>query len=279
MRWAALVAIVATSVVTSWLFLAPNRGLDAPAQASGGGPEMRLAVKDGTCADGTCVFGQGERFVLSVEIVTLPASGYYVGAQTFVEFGHNLVYEPSKEAEDEVVWDDCEGAIAARGHPSSSSVSHWCLELSAAPSSYVGDFVNLLFRCTLRETSTEVRLLELDHPDAGNSGAAFLLGSGEIVAAKGSSLTIKCGGPALTSPTPTGLAGPTPRPTRQPITGDVNCDKSVDSIDAVLVLQLVAGLVPSLACRLESDTNDDGVTDAVDALLILQSSARLVSLD
>ncbi len=61
-----------------------------------------------------------------------------------------------------------------------------------------------------------------------------------------------------------------------PLPPDVNCDGSVDAIDASLVLQLDAGLADSLPCDALADANQDGSTDAIDASLILQYSAGLV---
>jgi alpha-tubulin suppressor-like RCC1 family protein len=58
--------------------------------------------------------------------------------------------------------------------------------------------------------------------------------------------------------------------------GDVNCDRSVNSIDAALVLQLGAGLVHSLACVDAADVDHDGRTNSIDAALILQYSAGLL---
>jgi hypothetical protein len=59
--------------------------------------------------------------------------------------------------------------------------------------------------------------------------------------------------------------------------GDTSCGAGVNSIDALLVLQLVAGkILGSLPCDLNGDVNRDGRIDAVDAALILQYSARLL---
>lgn len=61
-----------------------------------------------------------------------------------------------------------------------------------------------------------------------------------------------------------------------PLPPDVNCNGSLDAIDASLILQLGAGLVDSLPCDALGDANQDGRVDAIDASLILQFSAELI---
>ncbi|MCH8103542.1 MAG: aryl-sulfate sulfotransferase [Chloroflexi bacterium] len=70
----------------------------------------------------------------------------------------------------------------------------------------------------------------------------------------------------------------TPEPTATPelIVGDVNCDGTVSSIDAALVLQYGAGLVSTLSCQDAADVNGDGSIDSLDAVLILQHAAGLL---
>jgi len=76
-------------------------------------------------------------------------------------------------------------------------------------------------------------------------------------------------------------ATPTPVPT-PPLTppaaapGDANCDHSVTSIDAALVLQLSAGLIGSLQCQTAADVNHSGSVNSIDAALILQYAAGLI---
>lgn len=59
--------------------------------------------------------------------------------------------------------------------------------------------------------------------------------------------------------------------------GDADCNEIVNSIDALVILQNVAGLLTSLACPDLADANGDGAIDSVDAALVLQYSAGLLS--
>lgn len=61
-----------------------------------------------------------------------------------------------------------------------------------------------------------------------------------------------------------------------PPLGDVNCSFAVDSIDALLILQLTAGLIATVLCEDRADVNSDGDVDAVDSTLILQFDAGLI---
>ncbi len=79
-------------------------------------------------------------------------------------------------------------------------------------------------------------------------------------------LTLRCG-----------ETGPTPTPTPQGLLGDANCNGTVDSIDASLVLQYTAGLIQTLACLQLADVNHDGSVNSIDASLILQYTAGLIS--
>jgi len=68
---------------------------------------------------------------------------------------------------------------------------------------------------------------------------------------------------------------PTPTATPRPRNGDANKDGRTNAIDAALVLQYSAGLLPSI--NPSSDVNGDGTTNAIDAAVILQYAAGLVS--
>jgi alpha-tubulin suppressor-like RCC1 family protein len=58
--------------------------------------------------------------------------------------------------------------------------------------------------------------------------------------------------------------------------GDANCDSAVNSIDAALILQLVAGLIRSLPCPANGDVNHDDTVNAIDSALVLQCTAGLL---
>lgn len=56
--------------------------------------------------------------------------------------------------------------------------------------------------------------------------------------------------------------------------GDANCDRSVSSVDAAVILQFDAALA-GIACPANADATWDGVTNSADAGLVLQNTAGL----
>jgi hypothetical protein len=80
---------------------------------------------------------------------------------------------------------------------------------------------------------------------------------------------------ATPSPTQPSVSTPTPMP--QGVRGDVNCDQQVNAIDALLILQLDAGIIHSLLCSQNGDVNHSGSTNSVDAAVVLQYVAGLIS--
>ncbi len=58
--------------------------------------------------------------------------------------------------------------------------------------------------------------------------------------------------------------------------GDANCDGVVSSLDAVIVLQVDAGLLNEAPCT-QADASFDGVVNSLDAAIILQREAGLLA--
>ncbi len=79
------------------------------------------------------------------------------------------------------------------------------------------------------------------------------------------------------TPVPTDTPVPVPTPAPPGLRGDVNGDGTINAIDAALVLQFGAGLLPALPSIDRGDVNGNGVVDAIDAALILQFSAGLLT--
>ena len=57
---------------------------------------------------------------------------------------------------------------------------------------------------------------------------------------------------------------------------DINCDGEADSIDAMYLLQVIAGLTSFTACANVANVNGDDVIDARDALYLLQHEAGML---
>jgi len=92
------------------------------------------------------------------------------------------------------------------------------------------------------------------------------------------------------TPTQTATTGPTATPTNtvpatatatattpgEVLLGDVDCNGTVNSIDALWILWLVAAIQDSVPCPENADVNEDGTVDAQDALWVLWIELNLV---
>lgn len=86
--------------------------------------------------------------------------------------------------------------------------------------------------------------------------------------------------PPTNTPTQTRTPTPNQTPTETQIPfliGDADCNGQINAIDAALVLQYVADLLPALDCHSGADANQDGTVNAIDSALILQYVADLIS--
>ena len=60
------------------------------------------------------------------------------------------------------------------------------------------------------------------------------------------------------------------------VRGDANCDGQINSVDATLVLQEVAGMIGEVKGGALADVNLDGARNSVDSALILQLDAGII---
>jgi len=186
--------------------------------ATGGGPEMALTVTaGGTCDDSGCTVPSGGSFTLAAEIVSAPPE--YILAQTYIIYGENLTYTETAAAADEILWPDCETAVAVRGSTAPNSVLHGCLTGLIPPlptSSYVGNYNALAMTCAA-DGAHVVQIIPAGVAPALTNGALFKDAGNADIVPKVSDLTITCGegggGPTNTPGEPTDTpAGPTNTP-------------------------------------------------------------------
>lgn len=307
---ALIVALVATAALAS---RAPG---PAPASADTTGPSMTLAVSGaGLSCDSpddptSCTGPLGTVFHLFVRSLGVPAVGY-VAFQSLVYYD-GLSYLASAVAT-EIVWP--ESALPARFPAAPASQDRWVSHGSASAgqpplpaSSHTGPLVDLMLACSGSPSSDTVALVAYDAAQqplgAAYRAAAAGGGLGPVAPVKTAGtlsldlsqsgtpkdvsvadvIDITCEGlthtPTATrtsSSTATPTQTQTPSPTATPVpNGDADCNGRVDSIDALLLLQLGAGLLSGLPCGFLGDVNEDGEFTSIDAALILQFVAGLI---
>jgi hypothetical protein len=114
-------------------------------------------------------------------------------------------------------------------------------------------------------------------------GLSTSLGDAIPTSSQGGQATVQGGASVCPTPTPTLRPTSTPTATRTPsptpvgLTGDANCDHTVNSVDAAIDLQYSAGLAASLPCLQTADANHDRTVNALDAALVLQFVAGLLT--
>lgn len=199
--------------------------------------------------DATCALTPGGTFTVNVNLGALPSDiPSYDGFDIYITYGGVApVGQPSTDA-----WPDC--AFFAIGPPHHGQWGFGCATglPPAGPSTYTGTIATLQFGCT------QPGSIVLHNGD----GDTDLVDDRAYVHTEPTAtetLNITCGSALARF-------------------ADVNCDSSVNSLDALLILQVSARLSDSLPCLQNADANDDGAVDAVDAALVLQADAGLLAL-
>lgn len=270
---------------------------------------MRISVSDppAACSEDTCILPPGAPFTLSVEILgfpdgeddvgftnnhpaPIPVEPGYFGAQTFIDYGEDLVYNAAGAAADEILWPDCESATAVSGQFTPQTVNHGCVSglISRPISTHVGPFLELSFTCSVQPSRTLVRFIVLGDEtvlgirvgtdgipvDIVAGGSATALQQEQLIIQtsrpqevqfepKVNALTVFCGDPPTPTNTPTITpGGPTPTTTPTPtITPTPSPSPSPTA-----AVTPTATLPSTLPC---GDTNGDRVVNSQDALWVL----------
>lgn len=243
---AALLVLFTASLGVALLSTLPH----ATAQAPDPGVSFRLAVDtegDGTneCStDGgstTCLLRRDTLFDVDVFLHLLPPELPSYAAFEFMLTGNGGVvsYGRSLSPPD----DDWICIVEARELQPGDPLGFGCelIELDQG-STYTGPLGTGIFRCTGDGT-----VLQQEGELTDPAGQSYLLPD--------TSLSIRCLPP-----------------------GDANCNGIANALDATLILQYTARLMPMLPCQAIANTNADGVVNAIDALLVLQHGADILPL-
>lgn len=167
----------------------------------------------------------------------------------------------------------------------------------SSASNLVSDDANgkddIFLRDRLAGTTERVSLASNGTEGNGHSTNAAINGDGTVVVYQSDAANLVAGdangatdvfawgkllppAPATPTRTPTRSPTPTSTPPLCRTEGDVNGDGRTNSLDALFVLQFVAGLLTSLPNAGKADVNEDGRITAIDAFLMLQFQAGLI---
>lgn len=234
----AALALVAEQSRSAPGAFAPEPGVPrrAPNAFASSGPEMAITLSGGGfCTAGQCYAATSSSFTLAVEVVEKPANDYAV-IQTYLDYGvydptanedgagpdscgdgiENglfdgadrldddcvtvaLVYTPSVEPEDEILWEDLNTGVALRFEEGPGLLAHGGMTGLIPPvpiSDYEGVIIELHMACPATAAAIPVSLLLYDDPLALNNGSMF--GEPDLVTPvipKLSSITMNCVAP------------------------------------------------------------------------------------
>ena len=227
------------------------------------------------------------------EISATPAKSHHQG--TFVSLSVNCSPESSSTLVDLIAATDTENVVGsiitkpnfAQLIPDVAGLTVNCgvpdTSTPGGPNTATPTPTGTLTQATATPTPSETPTGTLAPATATPAATPLLTPAGSVTptaswtpAATVTSATI--GAPATPTNTPTSTRIPTNTPTARPVLlGDVNCDGSVDPIDAAFLLQLEAALIGELPCPDAGDVDGDGETTLIDATVILQYSSGLIS--
>jgi hypothetical protein len=247
----------------------------------------------------TCIVSAGSTFIVTFNATGQPATGW-AGYDLKVAFSGSVNYKVGSlkqtTAQDPALTLDC-------GYPTGETLTG----TAKSDATQMGEGT-LYTACASHDANDHMYLgpvakFSLTCKDSGSGTLSLVHGDGitdlvdstytshdEAVEPAVETLTITCGaggptntpGPSNTpggpTSTPTRTPGPvTPTPTRAATAcGDVNGNGSINPVDALLILQLSAGLIPSLMNAASADVNHNGTINAIDATLILQEAAGII---
>ena len=132
-----------------------------------------------------CAVPLDAKFTLSVQALEFPPGGY-AGVQSFLDFGADLVYNPTDNPADELTWPDCEEAVV-RAEVFGKGWVHACLSGLLVPlpaSTYAGNIIDLSLSCSSEPSTSVVKLLPFGNAQAKTNGAVFVLPDGVLVIPK-----------------------------------------------------------------------------------------------
>jgi hypothetical protein len=214
-------------------------GTGVPTAVGNGAPDPVPAQVSNT----TCVVGEGRTFRANVYLMDNGGNSF-VAAATHVTYSGVTTDERGTSS-----WDACEFEASAGG-AGYENVACVVGVPPAGPVQVVGLLAQFTFVCTADGT------MALGH--AIQETAIYTEQQAELGEAGPDALTIDC---------QEGIGE---------LAGDSDCNGTINSIDAALILQNSAGLFQNLPCAQGADANGNGTIDSIDAALVLQYSAGLI---
>ena len=262
-RWSLPLAACAAVLIPAIAVLILVTAHDTnPAAANETGPvELSLGViaaPNVTCDSldqpDTCTVELGTQFTLTADINARPQDGFS-GFQ--VEVVHEgLVSEDVRFVVPNFV------TFPVVGVGTGSLVAGGITSLSPPilKSTYLGTLVEVDLNCTTSPDTFEISLPVQSTDLLNQNGQSIPITTVQRGAEKVADMVIiNCAG----------------EPAK--ICGDVNMDGAMNPLDALLILQLNAGMISTLANESSADVNSSGDVTSVDAALILQATAGLIS--